>query len=135
MTSMLANLADELVSVDLSMVALERAREQCSELRNVTFEKMDLAIDPLPDGLFDCILCAGVLVYLPMDVQQIVCRKMVASLPSGGELLLEHSRKAFPGEVAGLEVHSLYRRNPELSEIHNHDEDEYAISLFCRVAP
>ena len=101
MTLMLANLADEVVSVDLSVVALERARKQCSDLRNVTFEQMDLIVDPLPVGLFDCILCAGVLEYLPMNVQQNVCQKIVASLPCGGELLLEHPRKRFPGEVAG----------------------------------
>ena len=135
MTLMLANLADEVVSVDLSVVALERARKQCSDLRNVTFERMDLIVDPLPVGLFDCILCAGVLVYLPIDVQRNTCQKIIASLRCGGELLLEHSRRPFPGEVAGLEVHSLYRRNPELSEIHNHEEAEYAISLFCKVDP
>jgi chemotaxis methyl-accepting protein methylase len=96
---------------------------------------MDLVDDPLPEGLFDCILCAGVLVYLPMDVQQSVCQKIIASLPCGGDLLLEHGHKRSPGELAGPEVHSLYRRNPELSEIYNHEEEEYAITIFCKANP
>ena len=133
MTPMLADLADELVSVDLSEVALERARGECRNVRNVTFQQLDLVVNPLPAGLFDCIVCAGVLVFLPVDVQQIVCRKLIASLRYGGDLLLEHVREPYPGEVPGRVVHSLYRGNPQLRETHNQEVDNYAITVFRKV--
>jgi len=130
MTLRLAEMADQVASIDISRVALEGAREHCAGLYNVTFSHMDLVVDPLPAGSFDCIVCAGVLVYLPAAAESDVCHKVVASLECGGILLLEHVREAYPGEVPGRIIHELYRRKPELKQIHHLEVDNYAITVF-----
>jgi SAM-dependent methyltransferase len=138
MTALLAELTDELVSIDISEVALARSRESCNEKSNVVFAKVDILNDPLPDGLFDGIVCAGVLVYLPKAAQMSFCERVVSKLKEHGVLLLEHTLIRSPGEVAGPFIHSLYRERPDLNvishqEIHNPDNDNYAITMFRKV--
>ena len=131
-TLSLANRADELVAADISCVALGRARENCRHLANVRFAQLDLLVDPL-SGSFDGIVCAGVLVFLPSVAQPKVRDRLVASLESGGDLLLEHTKRAYPGEIAGSEIHALYRDHPELTVLEHEEVDNYAITLFRRM--
>jgi SAM-dependent methyltransferase len=133
MTLSLATRADELVAADISRVALARAGETCCHLPNVQYVQFDLLSDPLV-GSFDGIVCAGVLGYLPMSGQQYVRDRLVASVASHGDLLLEHPRDAFPGEVAGSKIHALYRNHPELIVLCHREVDNYAITLFRKVS-
>jgi 2-polyprenyl-3-methyl-5-hydroxy-6-metoxy-1,4-benzoquinol methylase len=132
-THSLATRADELVAADISSVALARARHACCEHRNVQFVHFDLLTDPVA-GFFDCIVCAGVLVYLPMSAQQSVRDRLVASIAPGGDLLLEHLRDASPGEVAGNKIQALYRNHSKLTVLSHQEVEDYAITLLRKVA-
>jgi SAM-dependent methyltransferase len=133
MTLPLSTRAAELVAADISRVALERARERCRHVETVRFVQLDLLIDPLVDT-FDGIVCAGVLVFLPATEQQEVRDRLVASLAVGGDLLLEHTRKAYPGEMAGNEIHDSYRQHPELTVMQHDEVANYAVTLLRKVA-
>jgi SAM-dependent methyltransferase len=133
MTLPLASRTDDLLSVDISSIALARAREKCRQAANIRFVKLDLLTDPIM-GTFDCIVCAGVLDYLPAVAQQKIRNCLVASLAAGGDLVLEHTRHAYPGRVAGSEIHALYRDHPELRMLQHDEVDTYAITLFRKVA-
>ena len=89
MTEWLADRTGELVAVDVSAVAIERAKERCRRFDHVTFSRMDIAED-VPDGPFDAIVCCGVLVLLPARSQARVRAKLVSALRPGGVLLLEN---------------------------------------------
>lgn len=133
MTRPLAYRAASLLAADISCTALARARARCRELPNVQFMQFDLLADRL-SGTFEGIVCAGVLVFLPADAQASVRDRIVGSLASGGDLLLEHTRQAYPGEVAGNEIHQLYRQHPALTVVRHEEVDNYAVTVFRHVA-
>jgi peptidoglycan/xylan/chitin deacetylase (PgdA/CDA1 family)/SAM-dependent methyltransferase len=89
LTSRLAPLVGELVAVDISPTAVERARRRCAGLANVQSRVLNLATDALPTKL-DLVVCSEMLFYLPLSVLHEVAPKMAASLKSGGYLLLAH---------------------------------------------
>jgi SAM-dependent methyltransferase len=121
--------ANSMIAADISPVALARARERCASFPNVQFHAFDLLTDDLPDS-FDAIICAGVLVFIPKEQQALIRDKIVSRLEPGGDLLLEHTRDAFPGEAAGGAVHQLYRMHSLLTEVDHVDADNYAITVF-----
>jgi 2-polyprenyl-3-methyl-5-hydroxy-6-metoxy-1,4-benzoquinol methylase len=129
MTPLLAARADQLISADISLVALSRAEARCRRLSNVHFIQTDLQRSST-NGPFDGIVCAGVLVFLPMESQQKVCNQLVAAIEHDGHLLLEHTRESYPGEIAGNTIHKLYRTHPQLVEISHLEVDNYAITLL-----
>lgn len=100
-TVQLASKVRSLVAVDISETALERARERCALLDNVTFRRLDLARDRI-EGVFDVIVCSEVLYYLS-DVAELqnVASSLAAALAPGGRLVLAHANVVVdaPGET------------------------------------
>lgn len=91
-TERLAPLAKELVALDISPVALERARRRCPGVR---FEEADLRRwSPASGSRFETIVLGDVLYYLDKPLVQDEFRELfgrVASwLEPGGTLLLAH---------------------------------------------
>lgn len=89
-TVALAARVGELVAVDLSEIALARARARCAGLANVQFTQLDVANDPLP-GRFDLVVCSELLYYLGHEGLQDVARKLAEALVPGGALVLAHA--------------------------------------------
>ncbi len=87
-TEFLAPLCQSLLAVDLSSVALSRAKARCAHLPNVDFAEWDVRRDPL-DGAFDLIVATGVLEYIqrPSTLKR-VRQKLIDALKPGGYLLL-----------------------------------------------
>ena len=87
-TRMLAPHCELLVAVDLSPIAVERARQRCSDLPNVKFAEWDVRKDPL-DGQFDLIVATGVLEYIlrPATLRD-AKERITAAVKPGGYLLL-----------------------------------------------
>jgi SAM-dependent methyltransferase len=133
MTSALENRADKIVAIDISHVALDHARARCRGFSNIQFARLDILTEPLP-GVFDCIICAGVLPYVPAKAQNPVRDRLLASLAAGGHLVLEQRTESSPGELSGSEIESHYRNHPQLSTLRRLEIDEYAITLFRKVS-
>ncbi len=74
----------EVTAVDISQVALDRAREISGELP-ITWTRADLVVDPVPGADYGLVA----LHYFPIPVEEIdVARKLVAAVGPGGSLLV-----------------------------------------------
>src|SRR5437016_3003665 len=62
LTTLLAPFVRELVAADISYAALDRTRERCAKLDNISLVRLDLVEDHLP-GSFDLVVCSEVLYY------------------------------------------------------------------------
>lgn len=124
-TEMLAPLCQSLEAVDLSPIALGRAKQRCAALPNVTFKEWDLRRDPL-EGVFDVIVATGVLEYImrPSTLRS-VRKKLVDALQPGGYLLLGNTvttgriEETWLGKVLlrGAVINDLFARDRRLNTI------------------
>ena len=90
-TRQLAPRVGHLTATDISAVAIERARERCSDQPNVEFGVLDFSADTLP-GEMDLIVCSEVLYYLD-DLAELrrVAKKLVEALAPGGSFVSAHA--------------------------------------------
>lgn len=92
-TEFLEPRCDRLLAVDISAVALERARTRRKWRSTVRFEQWDALHDPLPGGTFDVVVAMGVLDYVMRLHELRQLRERLASLVRpGGYLLVESTR-------------------------------------------
>ena len=90
-TMQLAPRVESLLAVDISQIALERAAERCSGLKNITYLQLDFMTDAVP-GRFDLIVCSEVLYYCgSLQMLQVVARKIADAIEPGGYLLTAHA--------------------------------------------
>jgi len=94
LTARLAPLADELVAVDVSDTALDRARTRCAALGNVRFERRRMPGDAVA-GTFDLILLSEVIYYWDSADLAAAAAYLRACARPRGLLLLVH----FTGET------------------------------------
>jgi peptidoglycan/xylan/chitin deacetylase (PgdA/CDA1 family)/SAM-dependent methyltransferase len=142
-TSRLAPLVGQLIAIDISPTAIDRARRRCAGLDNVQCQVLNLAGDPLPSKL-DLIVCSEVLFYLPLAVLDQVAVKIAASLKPGGHLLLAHgnviaddrTRTGFDwGHPFGAEtIGRVFAGLDQLALLKELRTPLYTVHLFCRIS-
>jgi predicted TPR repeat methyltransferase len=134
----LAEQVDDLLMIDLSRRALERARGRLGELANVRVRQLDIVAEPLP-GTFDLIVCSEVLIYVQLSEFEEAVTKILAALEPGGYLLLVHSRSIHDDEQ-GLEykdfgaktVHGAFIGAAGMTVAHDETRDMYRVTLLRR---
>lgn len=89
LTRQLGPRCNELLAMDVSATALQKARGRCASLPHVTFANCDLRID-FPTGDFDLILVSEIGYYFSKADLEILLCKIAAALMPGGHLLLVH---------------------------------------------
>jgi peptidoglycan/xylan/chitin deacetylase (PgdA/CDA1 family)/ubiquinone/menaquinone biosynthesis C-methylase UbiE len=89
-TQRLAARARKLTAIDVSAVALARAKRRCADLPNVDFRQQNLFAGPLPSAA-DLIVC-GEMLYFARDRGELACgvRNLVDALKPGGLLIVTH---------------------------------------------
>lgn len=111
LTQLLAERCDRLLSTDVSEKALERARERCKELKNVTFRQANFAT-ALPDENFDLILVSEVAYYLSPADWEATMQRLTTRLEPKGHLALVHWLPEVPDyPQTGDEVHDRFARH------------------------
>ncbi|MGH8900036.1 MAG: SAM-dependent methyltransferase [Egibacteraceae bacterium] len=90
-TAMLAPHCVELVAVDISTLAVARARERLAGVPGVRVERRTLP-EQMPQGPFDLIVCAKVLCYWGREVLTDGIERFRAALAPGGSFLAVHCR-------------------------------------------
>ena len=131
-TELLAPRCDELIGVDISEVAVERARERLAGLEHVRIERRTLPAD-MPDGPFDLIVCADVLVYWTRPELSAAVRAFEGMLTPGGVLLAVHYRpKVRIQPLRGDEVHDLIAAATGLEPTLHDERGEHRLDAFTR---
>jgi peptidoglycan/xylan/chitin deacetylase (PgdA/CDA1 family) len=86
-TARLADRVSSVLALDVSMVALSRAARRCSHLTNVTFARLDVFEEEMPDG-YDLIVCSEMLYYAASQEQLArTVRSIAQALTPGGRLV------------------------------------------------
>lgn len=91
-TVQFASMVGELLATDISVLALNRAKEKCegAGLGNVRFEQLDFFNNPLP-GEFDLIVCSEVLYEAKTrKALEGIARNIATHLAPGGALVSAH---------------------------------------------
>jgi predicted TPR repeat methyltransferase len=132
LTKLLAERCDSLLSIDVSEIALAKAKERCADLSQVRFELMGIPQE-FPADIFDLILVSEVGYYLSQSDLLLAQEKMIEHLEPGGNLLLVHwtlYAKDYP--LSGDEVHETFieRTKLDLQHLGGRREAEYRLDLF-----
>lgn len=137
LTGLLADRADALLSVDVSELALARARERNQNRANVTFERRRLP-EGTPDGPFDLIVLSEVGYYFSTRDLEAVLDGLTRRLVPGGDLILVHWTPFVPDyPQTGDAVHeAALRRTPaplthRCGERHEH----YRLDVLSKPEP
>lgn len=108
-TAMLAPRCENLLAVDFSPTALQRARRRLGGADNVEFSRRVLP-EQTPSGPFDTIVCSEVLYYWPGSLVRDGLARIEAALAPGGTLVAVHWRGRDPRrELNGDDVHEILR--------------------------
>jgi SAM-dependent methyltransferase len=130
LSRMLADRCNELISVDISARALERARERCADRANVRFE---LATVPttFPVGPFDLIVLSEVGYYWS-DADLSLARNHIAAAGSRGTVALVHYLPKVDDYVRdGDAVHESFLRDERFERRRAMREDLYRIDILA----
>ncbi|MBS1805692.1 MAG: methyltransferase domain-containing protein [Acidobacteria bacterium] len=124
-TRMLAPYCESLDAVDLSPIAIDRARLLCKDSDKVNFREWDVRRDPL-ESTYDLIVATGVLEYIlrPSTLRD-AKERITAALKPGAYLLLgntetgHHIEKTWIGRklIRGTIVNDLFANDPRYEVI------------------
>jgi len=129
-TAMLAPRCDELLAVDVSRVAIARARKRLADTPGVSLQRRTLPED-MPTGMFDLIICSEVLYYWNADLLLVALRSFESALAPGGSLLAVHGRFASRTcPLHGDDVHDLLARQTSLSRALSATEPNYRLDRY-----
>lgn len=130
LTTRLAGRCDELIALDTSSTAVDRARERVGDdvdLRVATLPQ------ELPRGPFDLVVASEVLYYFAPDVLDGLLDDLEAALEPGGLLLAVHWRpptRTYP--LRGDEVHAILAERSALRAVRTESHDRYRLDLLER---
>ncbi|NUU17291.1 bifunctional PIG-L family deacetylase/class I SAM-dependent methyltransferase [Cellulomonas humilata] len=127
LTEQLAERADDLLAVDVSAAAVERARERVPGVR---VEVADIA-SGVPEGPFDLVVLSEVGYYLDRPSLARVLGELRGRLAPGGTLLACHWRhpvEAYP--LSGDDVHRVLRRTTDLTLLAEHRETDLLLDVY-----
>lgn len=133
LTAMLAPRCVELLAVDVSEVALARARARCADLRQVRFERRVLPAE-FPRGRFDLVMLSEVVYYWDRsDVERLAARLAEATGP-GALLLLVHYTDPTDYPLGGDEAVEALRAalGDRVEEVRAERRPRYRLDLWRR---
>lgn len=131
----LAVRSDEVLAVDGSTSAVERARSRTSRLGNVRVERMRLPCQ-WPPGRFDLIVVAEVGYYFTPDEWRAVIHRIQGSLCEGGDVVLCHwTSHAGDFLQCAAGVHEMFARLTGMTMLVAHDDDQFMLQVFRASGP
>jgi SAM-dependent methyltransferase len=105
LTEQLAGMCSDMIALEISRTAVEKARLRCSHLRNVDVRHGALPAD-LPEGTFDLIVFSEIGYYFESLKLAALIDNLVARLIPGGLLLAAHWLGDSPDHLlSGDQVH------------------------------
>ena len=104
-TEQLATLCDEVLAIDVSPLALGRARRRLRSQPGVSLARVTFP-EEMPEGPWDLVVCSEVLYYLDVAAFELALERLRTVLEDGGTVLAVHWRaptRSYP--LRGDEVH------------------------------
>jgi phosphoglycolate phosphatase-like HAD superfamily hydrolase/SAM-dependent methyltransferase len=135
LTEKLAPLCKLLLSLEVSKLAQDQAKERCRHLPHVRFEIVRVP-EEFPNEMFDLVLISEVGYYWCWQDLKKAQQHILEKLEPGGNLLLVHwTQFARDYPLNGDEVHdSFFELTPtQLRHIKGMREEQYRLDLFERV--
>lgn len=134
LTAQLAPRAAQLLSVDVSRLALDQAVLRCRDLLNVRFETMQIP-NEFPTENFDLIVVSEVGYYLAPTDWQIAADKIIRHTNPGGNIVLVHwTPFVHDYPQTGDQVHERFfaQAQPSAAHIFASRADKYRIDVWQR---
>lgn len=123
-----------ITAVDLSTLALRRARRRFAGTSRVEISRLDVLREDL-DGAFDLIVCAELFYYMNRSQFESAAARIVQWLAPDGDLLLVHGTS--DADVASLDsrtgarqIHGHFCRIPTLVVLRDLIRPRYRLTLF-----
>jgi hypothetical protein len=133
LTKMLAERCDELLGLDVSDRALDKARERCSELQGVRFACMRVP-QTMPEGEFDLVMVSEVAYYWTLADLEKAADGLAERHAQGGHLVLVHLTEWVPDyPLTGDQVHDYWLERPEWRRVGGARRERYRIDVLERV--
>jgi predicted TPR repeat methyltransferase len=129
-TEMLAPHCEEITAVDISALAVRRARRRLVRFSHVDVRRRTLP-EHMPQGPYDLIICSEVLYYWSPGLLEDALRAFEAALSPGGVLLAVHGRfESHTCPLTGDEVHDLLQQRFRLHNSFSVAEPRYRLDRF-----
>ena len=131
-TRRLAARCGDLLAIDISTRALERARERCADQPQVRFARAGVPRD-FPNATFDLIACCEVAYYWS-DTDLAAMRERIANaLEPNGDLLLVHWLPKVDDYVRdGDAVHEAFLDDGRYARVSDYRAKQYRLDLLRR---
>jgi len=137
LTERLAKLAQQVVGIDVSAVAIQCAATRTRALQNVQVRQGDVTqLDPALDGTFDLVVVADTLYYLPAPIRNVLLKSLAARIarlltPDGVLVIVNHY---FPMPNAEtkltLRIHRAFEWSPALTLFAEYKRNFFLVSLL-----
>jgi len=140
----LTDIADEVVGVDVSSVAVGIAISRAKDVPNLHFARGDVLELPSSwDGSFDLITILDTLYYLPPPIEDGLLKALASRLarllsPKGLLVLANHYFSGLDSDSRlTRRIHDAFRWSPALHALGSHRRPFYLVSLLrgCAAAP
>ena len=133
LTRMLAPSCESLLAVDVSRIALTRARRTCRTLGNVTIARMRIPAE-WPAAQFDLILLSEVLYFLGPEDIRTTARKTLRSLSPNGKVLLVNWLGETDYPCGGDEATGIFKSTAGkyITVAEQHRNPDYRLDLLVR---
>jgi LmbE family N-acetylglucosaminyl deacetylase/SAM-dependent methyltransferase len=126
----LAERCSELLAVDVSGAAVERARVRLADTSNATVERVDIATE-FPSGSFDLIVLSEVGYYFDRESLDRLLGDILAHLAEGGTLLACHWLHPVEDYLLdGAAVHAAIDALPGLHRLARHLEADFILEVY-----
>jgi SAM-dependent methyltransferase len=130
-TSMLAPRCRRLLAVDISEVALRRARARVASSPHVVLERRTLP-EEMPAGTFDLIVCSDVVYYWPPQDVLAFVRAIERSIVPGGRFVSVNWLGAAQTLQTGGEVSEFIHSNIRLERVRSEDHNGWRLDVYER---
>ncbi len=133
-TELLSEICNQLTAVDISEVAINEAKKNCSGKANITFKTIDI-VKEFPQGKFNLVTCCEIGYYLTREhLEQLFLNISDALLPNGRLLLVHWTRFVPDYPLSGDEVHKRFadfaKRTGLFMEIVIERKENYVLQVY-----
>lgn len=127
----LAERCDDFLGIDVSPLALDRARDRLSDLPHAAFDRLFVP-EEWPQGTFDLVVVSEVGYYLDdHELERLVGR--IRESPPGSTVVCCHWRHPVDDRpFSGDHVHEAFRSCPGLQTLARHLEEDFVLDVFVR---